>query len=109
MWNVFSSIFVVLFVWLCFGGDKTILVGYSNSNIAGGINSQKSTSCYMIKFAWGVAAWKYRLQECVTLSTNEENFISITESCKNLLWMNIFLEEFDFVQDKYILLESNFS
>lgn len=63
----------------------------------------------MIKLAWGVTVWKYRLQKCVTLSPNEENFISITEACKVLLWMNIFLQEFDFVQDKYMLLESDFS
>ncbi|KAI5434594.1 hypothetical protein KIW84_021433 [Lathyrus oleraceus] len=37
-------------------GDKPTLVGYSNSDMAGDIDSIKSTSDYMIKFAGGVVA-----------------------------------------------------
>jgi len=36
---------------LCFGGDKPPLMGYSNSDMAGDIDSRKSTSSYLIKFA----------------------------------------------------------
>nr|KYP42640.1 Retrovirus-related Pol polyprotein from transposon TNT 1-94 [Cajanus cajan] len=88
---------------LCFGGDKPTLVGYSNSDMAGDVDSRKSTSGYLINFAGGVVAWQSRLQRCVTLSTTEAEFIAITEACKELLWLKKFLQELDFVQDKYPL------
>ncbi|RDX82006.1 hypothetical protein CR513_37258, partial [Mucuna pruriens] len=65
--------------------------------MAGDIDSRKSTSCYLIKFAGGVVAWQSKLQKCVALSTTEAEFIVITEACKELLW------ELGFVQDKYLL------
>jgi hypothetical protein len=88
---------------LCFGGDKPTLEGYSDSDMAGDIDSRKSTSGYMIKFAGGAVAWQSRLQKCVALSTTEAEFIAITEACKELLWLKKFLQELDFVQDKYVL------
>jgi len=88
---------------LCFGGDKPTLVGYTDSDMAGDIDSRKSTSGYLIKFAGGAVAWQSKLQRCVALSTTEAEFIAITEACKELLWMKKFLQELGFVQDKYFL------
>ncbi|CAJ2645756.1 unnamed protein product [Trifolium pratense] len=88
---------------LCFGGDKPTLEGYSDSDMAGDIDSRESTSGYMIKFAGGVVAWQSRLQKCVALSTTEAEFIAITEAYKELLWLKKFLQELGFVQDKYVL------
>jgi len=75
----------------CFGGDKPNLVGYSDSNMAGDIDSRKSTSGYLINFARRVVAWQSRLQRCEALSTIEAEFIAITEACKELLWLKKFL------------------
>ncbi|RDY10304.1 hypothetical protein CR513_05197, partial [Mucuna pruriens] len=88
---------------LCFEGDKPTLVGYSDSDMAGDIDSRKSTSGYLIKFVGGVVAWQSKLQKCVALSTTETEFISITEACKEFLWVKKFLQELGFVQDKYLL------
>ena len=76
---------------LCFGGNKPTLVGYSDSDLAGDIDSRKSTSGYLIKFAGGAVAWQSKLQRCVALSTTEAEFIAITEACKELLWVKKFL------------------
>ncbi|RDX71772.1 hypothetical protein CR513_48830, partial [Mucuna pruriens] len=38
-------------------GDKTTLMGYSNSDMIGDIDSRKSTSGYFIKFVGGAMAW----------------------------------------------------
>ena len=88
---------------LCFGDDKPTVVGYSDSDMAGDIDFRKSTSSYMIKFVGGAVTWQSRLQRCVALSTIEAEFISITEACKELLWVKKFLQELGVVQDKYIL------
>ena len=41
----------------CFGGDKPTLVGYSDSDMTRDIDSRKSTSGYLIKFAGGAVTW----------------------------------------------------
>jgi len=67
---------------ICFGGDKPTLVGYTDSDMGGDIDSRRSTSGYVIKFAGGVVAWQSRLQKCVALSTIKAEFIDITKACK---------------------------
>ena len=76
---------------LCFGGDKPTLVGYLDSDMAGDIDSRRSTLGYLIKFAGRVVNWQSKLQKCVALSTTEVEFIAIIEACKELLWVKIFL------------------
>ncbi|KAI5409376.1 hypothetical protein KIW84_054978 [Lathyrus oleraceus] len=63
-------------VRLYFGGDKPTLLGYSDFDMDGDIDSIKNTSGYMIKFAGGDVAWN---------STTEVEFIEIIEACKELL------------------------
>ncbi|RDX62866.1 hypothetical protein CR513_58763, partial [Mucuna pruriens] len=103
-WNVVKWILRYLHgtsdLRLCFEGDKPTLVGYSNSDMAGDIDSKKSTSGYLIKFARGAMAWQSKLKKCVALSTTEAEFIAIIEACKELLWVKKFLQELGFVQDK---------
>ncbi|RDY03187.1 hypothetical protein CR513_13261, partial [Mucuna pruriens] len=84
-------------------GDKPTLVGYSNSDMAGDIDSRKSTSDYLINFVGGTVAWQSKLQKCVALFTTKVEFIIITEACKELLWVKKFLQKLGFVQDKHCL------
>ena len=61
-WNVMKWILRYLHGTIamkhCFGGDKPNLVGYSDSYMAGDIDSKKSTSGYLINFAGGAGAWQ---------------------------------------------------
>lgn len=88
---------------LCFGGEKPILFGYCDSDMAGDIDSRKSTSGYLIKLAGGAISWQSKLQRCVALSTTEAEFIAITEACKDLLWLKKFLQELGLTQERYVL------
>ena len=65
---------------LCFGKGELILDGFINSDMAGDVDSRKSTSGYLISFTGGAVAWQSRLQKCVALSTIEAEFIAITEA-----------------------------
>ena len=89
---------------LSFGGEKPLLVGFTDADMAGDIDSRKSTSGYLVKFAGGAISWQSRLQKCVALSTTEAEFIAATEACKELLWMKKFLAALGFKQDSYVLL-----
>ena len=86
---------------LCFGNMKYVFEGYTDSDMAGDVDSRKSTSGYLITFAGGAVSWQSRLQRCVALSTTEAEFIAATEACKELLWMRRFLKELGYSQGRY--------
>ena len=88
---------------LCYGSDKPILVGYTDSDMAGDIDSKRSISGFLINFAGGAVSWQSRLQKCVVLSITEAEFIAITEACKEMLWMKKFLKELGSTQERYVL------
>jgi len=88
---------------LCFGEDNPVLVGYTDADMAGDVDSRKSTSGYLINFSGGAVSWQSKLQKCVALSTTEAEFIAATEACKELIWMKKFLTELGFSQDGYQL------
>lgn len=90
-------------VCLYFGDGKPMLDGFTDSDMAGDIDSRKSTSGYLMTFAGGVVAWQSKLQKCVALSTTEAEFIAITEACKEELWLKKFLQELGLKQEKYVL------
>uniref|UniRef100_A0A3Q7EG61 Reverse transcriptase Ty1/copia-type domain-containing protein n=1 Tax=Solanum lycopersicum TaxID=4081 RepID=A0A3Q7EG61_SOLLC len=78
---------------------KPILCGYTDSDMAGDIDTRKSTSGYLVTFAGGAVSWQSRLQKCVALSTTEAEFIAV-EACKELLWMKRFLGELGCAQER---------
>ena len=88
---------------LCFGSAEPTIVGYTDSDWAGDVDSRKSTSGYLFTFAGGAMAWQSMLQKCVALSTTEAEFIAVTEAGKELLWMKKFITELGFNQEKYVL------
>ena len=49
-------------VCLCFGNGEPMLDGYTDSNMAGDVDSRKSISGFMMTFAGGAVSWKSKLQ-----------------------------------------------
>ncbi|WVZ01079.1 hypothetical protein V8G54_027148 [Vigna mungo] len=88
---------------LCFGNGDLKLIGYSDSDMAGDVDSRKSTSGYLITFAGGAVSWQSKLQKCVTLSTAEAEYVAVTEASKEMLWMKNFLSELGHDQDDYVV------
>jgi hypothetical protein len=80
-----------------------VLDGYTDADMAGDVDSRKSTSGYLMKFAGGAVSWQSRLQKCVALSTTEAEYIALTEGGKELLWMKKFLHELGLVQENFVL------
>ncbi|WVZ24581.1 hypothetical protein V8G54_003125 [Vigna mungo] len=68
---------------LCFGNGDLNLIGYSDSDMAGDVDSRK-----------GAVSWQSKLQKCVTLSTVEAEYVAVTEASKEMLWMKNFLNDY---------------
>ena len=54
-------------VCLCFRSGKLVLNGYTDADMAGDMDSRKSTSIYMRTFVGGAVSWQSRLQRCVSI------------------------------------------
>ncbi|PKI56508.1 hypothetical protein CRG98_023146 [Punica granatum] len=73
-------------------------MGYTDANMTGDIDSRKSTSGYLMTFAGGAISWQSRLQKCIALSTTKVEYIAVTEGCKEMLWLQKFLQELSLKQ-----------
>jgi hypothetical protein len=106
-WNVVKWILMYLKgtsrSCLCFGSSDPVLQGYTDADYAGDADSRKSTSEYMITYAGGGVSCQSRLQKCVSLTTIDAEYIAAVDACKEVLWMQNFLQELDTKQDKYTL------
>ena len=67
---------------LCFGSGEPMLDGYTDSDMAGDVDSKKSISGFLMTFAGGAVSWQSKLHKCIALSTIEAKYISITKGCK---------------------------
>jgi hypothetical protein len=67
--------------------------GYSDSDFAGDITTQKSTSGYVFIMAGGPVSWKSARQHAVTLSSTEAEYYALTEAAKEAIWQQAFLGE----------------
>lgn len=88
-------------VCLCYGGAEPVLECYTDSDMAGDLDSRKSTSGFIYTFTGGAVSWQSRLQKCVALSTTEAEYIAIAEAGKEMLWLKRFLEELGIKQKEY--------
>ncbi|KAA0047976.1 Integrase, catalytic core [Cucumis melo var. makuwa] len=88
---------------LTFGDGKLVLVGYTDSDMAGDLDSRKSTSGYLMTFVGGAVSRQSRLQKCVALSTTEVEYIAVAKACKEMLWMKRFIQELGFKQQRYVI------
>ncbi|GJW81938.1 putative RNA-directed DNA polymerase [Tanacetum coccineum] len=65
---------------ITFGNGKPMLVGFTDSYMAGNKDNMKSTSGYLMTFAGGAVSWHSRLQKCVALSTTKAEYMAATKA-----------------------------
>jgi hypothetical protein len=66
--------------------DWTI-AGYSDADWAGDLATRKSRTGYIFLFGGGSVSWQSRLQDIVTLSTAEAEYVAATEAGKESVWI----------------------
>ncbi|GLI60516.1 hypothetical protein VaNZ11_002522 [Volvox africanus] len=80
---------------IVFGGERVEegLIGYTDSDYAGCIESCKSTGGYVFTLHGGSVSWSSRLQRTVTSSTMEAEYVAASEATKEALWLRLLLSE----------------
>ena len=61
---------------ITFEGSNDEVCGYVDSNFASDLDKRRSTSGYVFTLAGGPISWMSKLQDVVTLSTTEVEYVS---------------------------------
>ena len=70
-----------------------LFVGYSDADHGGDKDTGYSTGSYVIKMGNGTVSWRSKLQDVVTLSTTEAEYISGVHAGQELIWFHNLLTE----------------
>ncbi|XP_052479605.1 uncharacterized mitochondrial protein AtMg00810-like [Gossypium raimondii] len=79
-------------------GEKSTLIGFTDSDYARDQDDRKSTSGYVFMLGTGVVSWSSRKQLIVTLSTTEAELVAASACVCQAIWMRKLLEEVHFKQ-----------
>ena len=67
------------------------VIGYSDADFAGCVDSRKSTSCYIFKLADGAVSWRSAKQTLTATSTMEAEFVSCFEASSHGVCLKSFI------------------
>ena len=70
------------------------LVGHSDADWGGDIVDRKSTTGFVFHYGGAAISWASRKQNCVTLSSMESEYVALSETVQELLWIHALLEDF---------------
>lgn len=79
--------------------------GYVDSDYGGDLDTRRSTSGYVFMMAGGPVSWSSKHQQTVSLSTTEAEYISMTRSSQQSLWMHNFMAEIGLEQSRPAILK----
>ena len=68
-------------------------VGYSDSDIAGCLDSRRSTSSYIFMLARGAISWKSVKETLIASSTMETEFMACYEASNHGIWLRNFITQ----------------
>ena len=80
-----------------------MLKGFTDSEMSGDVDLNRSTSGYVMTYARGAVSWQSRLQKPVALLTTKAEYIATVEVGKELIWMKNFLSKLGMKQERFLL------
>jgi hypothetical protein len=79
---------------LCFSGDDVDLVGYSDSDWAGDIDTRRSTSGYVFQIGGATINWCSKRQLTVARSSTEAEYMALSAAAQECIWLRRLLKDF---------------
>ena len=77
----------------CVGREKLELVGYSDSDMAGGVDDCKSTSEMIYFLSSGAIYWQSTIQKVVALSSCKAEYIAASTTATQGVWLARLMKE----------------
>ena len=94
MHTLFFFYFFYFFIYVFVADRRTDnleVIGYSDSDFAGCIDSRKSTSGYIFLMVGGAVSWRSAKQILTATSTMEVEFVSCFEATSHGVWLKSFI------------------
>ena len=79
-------------------------LGWVDADFAGDLDTRRSTSGEVFMMSGGPVSWSSKKQATVALSTTEAEYVALTRSSKQAMWMYSFLDELHMPQERPALL-----
>lgn len=76
------------------------LIGFADANWAEDRMDRKSNSGYVFFVNGFLVSWSCKKQNCVAMSSTEAEFISLSEACKEAIWLRKLLADFNLKQNQ---------
>ena len=77
---------------LTYGGASDLqILGYSDADYAGDLETRRSTSGFVFTLNHGAISWKSQRQRSTALSTAEAEYMALAEATKEAVWLKGFL------------------
>ena len=78
---------------LCFGGSNIVLQGYVDADMAGDRDNMRRTIGYVLTIGGKAISWVSKLQSVVALSMAEEEYVVAIEASKEIILLQMFMDE----------------
>jgi len=75
------------------GSGDGDLIGYSDADWAGDIDTRRSTSGYVFLLNGGCISWRSKKQRTVALSSTEAEYMALSEATQEAVWLKAFMRE----------------
>ncbi|XP_059222145.1 uncharacterized protein LOC131996444 [Stomoxys calcitrans] len=69
--------------------------GFTDADWAGDVDDRKSTTGYVFKFQNGPISWNSKKQQTTALSTTEAEYMALSTSAQEAMWLKSLLTELD--------------
>ena len=77
------------------GGSVLELIGYSDADYAGDVETRRSTTGYIFELAGGPVTWASQRQKLVTLSTTESEYVAASVTSREAIWLRKLLSDIE--------------
>ena len=68
-------------------------VGFSDADWAGDLDDRKPTSGYIFQLSGAAISWRSKKQACVTLSSEEAEYIALASAAQEAVWVRQLLTD----------------
>ena len=69
------------------------MIAYADSDWASDPITRKSTTGYLVKLANGIFSWNSRVQKSIALSSTEAEYMSLSDTSRQLVWVRTLFKE----------------
>lgn len=73
------------------------LVGFSDADYAGDLETRRSTTGYIFQLAGGPITWASQRQKLVTLSTTESEYVAASAASREAIWLRKLLSDIGYL------------